>query len=144
MRSHYSDVIMSKMAFQITCVSIVYSNICSEVDQRKPQSSASLAFVWGIHRWPVNSLHKRPVTRNMFPFDDVIIQYEVWSFWPNIRFTRQYRLVLIVDDGDISPSAFCCHLNAFDIWKNPYTREKYIPTGKISELENRGALSRNK
>ena len=37
------------------------------------QSSASLAFVRGIRRWPVNSPHKRPVTRKMFPFDDVIM-----------------------------------------------------------------------
>ena len=29
--------------------------------------------MWGIHRWPVNSSHKRPVTRKMLPFDDVII-----------------------------------------------------------------------
>ena len=41
--------------------------------QRKHQSSASLAFVRGIHRWPVNSLHKWPVTQKMFPFDDVIM-----------------------------------------------------------------------
>ena len=33
----------------------------------------SLAFVWGIHQWPVNSLHKGPVTREMFPFDAVIM-----------------------------------------------------------------------
>ena len=30
-------------------------------------------FVLGIHRWPVNSPHKGPVTRKMFPFDDVIM-----------------------------------------------------------------------
>ena len=41
--------------------------------QRKYQSSASLAFVWGVHRWPVNSPHKWPVTRKMFSFDDVIM-----------------------------------------------------------------------
>ena len=40
---------------------------------RKHQSSASLAFVRGIHRGPVNSPHKWPVTRKMFPFDDVIM-----------------------------------------------------------------------
>ena len=67
---HYSDVIMSAIASQITGVSIVYSNVCSDVDQRKHQSSASLAFVRRIHRWPVNSPHKRPVKRKMFPFDD--------------------------------------------------------------------------
>ena len=36
----------------------------------------SLAFVWGIHRWPVNSQHKRPVTRKMFPFDNIIMSPE--------------------------------------------------------------------
>ena len=51
------------MASQITRVSIVYSTVCSGADQRKLQSSASLAFVGGIHRWPVNSPHKRPVMR---------------------------------------------------------------------------------
>ena len=59
----YSDVIISAMASQITCVSIVYSAVCSDADQRKHQSSASLAFVRGIHRWPVNSPHKGLKTR---------------------------------------------------------------------------------
>ena len=72
-RSHYGDVIISAMASQITSVSSVYSTVCSGVDQRKHQSSASLAFVWGIHRWPVNSPHKVQVTWKMFPFDDVIM-----------------------------------------------------------------------
>ena len=71
--SHYSDVIMNPMASQITGVSIVYSAVCLGADQRKQQSSASLAFVRGIHRSPVNSPHKGPVTRKMFPFDDVIM-----------------------------------------------------------------------
>ena len=70
---HYCDVIMSAMASQITSVSIVYTTVCSGADQRKHQSSALLAFVRGIHRWPVNSPHKGPVTRKMFPFDDVIM-----------------------------------------------------------------------
>ena len=71
--SHYSDVIMSTMASQITGVATVCSNVCSGADQRKHQSSASLAFVRGIHRWQVNSPLKGPVTRNMFPFDDDIM-----------------------------------------------------------------------
>ena len=41
--------------------------------KKKHQSSAPLACVKGIHRWPVNSPHKGPVTRKMFPFDDVIM-----------------------------------------------------------------------
>ena len=74
---HYNDVIMGTIACQITSLPIVYSIVYSVADQRKHQSSASLAFVWGIHRSPVNSLHKWQVTWKMFPFDDVIMQY-----WP--------------------------------------------------------------
>ena len=81
---HYSDIIMGAMASQITSltvvfptvitsITIVYSIVNSGADQRKHQSSASLAFVRGLHRGPVNSPHKGPVTRKMFPFDDVII-----------------------------------------------------------------------
>ena len=70
---HYGDVIMDAIAFQITSLTIVYSTVYSDVDQRKHESSASLAFVRGIHRRPVNSSHKRPVTRKMFQFDDVIM-----------------------------------------------------------------------
>ena len=63
---------------QVTSLTIVYSTVDSGVDQRKRQSSASLAFAWGIHRWPVNSPHKGPVTRKMFPFDDAImIVYDI-------------------------------------------------------------------
>ena len=64
--------IMDAMASQISSLTIVYSTVYSGADQRKYQSSASLAFVRGIHRWPVNSPHKWPVTRKMLPFDDVI------------------------------------------------------------------------
>ena len=52
---HYNDVIMSSMVSQITSLTIVYSTVYSGADQRKHQSSASLAFVRGIHRWPVIS-----------------------------------------------------------------------------------------
>ena len=70
---HYNDVIMGTIASQITSLTIVYSTVYWDADQRKYQSSASMAFVRGIHRGPVNSPHKWPVTRNMFPFDDVIM-----------------------------------------------------------------------
>ena len=69
---HYIDAIMSVMASQIASVLIVYPTVCSGADQRKHQSSASLAFARGIHLWPVNTPRKGPVTRKMFPFDDVI------------------------------------------------------------------------
>ena len=66
---------MVTMASQITSLTIVYSTVYSGADQRKHQSSASLAFVRGIHRGSVNSPHKWPVTRKMFPFDDVIMKH---------------------------------------------------------------------
>ena len=71
--THYNDVIMRAIASQITNLTIVYSTVYSGADQRKHESSASLAFVRGIHRGPVNSPHKWPVTRKVFPFDDVIM-----------------------------------------------------------------------
>ena len=79
--THYNDVTMGAIASQITSLTIVYSIVYSDADQRKHQSSASLAFVRGIHRGPVNSPHKWPVTRIMFPFDNVIMSTH--SFHPN-------------------------------------------------------------
>ena len=70
---NYSDVIMSTMASQITGVSSVCSTVCSGTGQIKLQRSASLAFVRGINRRPVNSPNKGTVARKMFPFDDVIM-----------------------------------------------------------------------
>ena len=68
---HYNGVIMSATASQITSVSRVYSYAYSGADQRQHLSSASLAFVRGIHRGVVNSPHKESVTRKMFLFDYV-------------------------------------------------------------------------
>ena len=68
---------MGAIASQITSLTIVYSNVYSDADQRKHQSSASLALVLGGHRGPGISPHKRPVTRKIFPFDDVIIASQV-------------------------------------------------------------------
>ena len=67
---HYSDVIMGMMASQVT-----KSTVYSGADQRKHQPP-SLAFVRGIHRWPVNSPLKWPETREMFPFNDVIMRFQ--------------------------------------------------------------------
>ena len=72
----YSYVIMSTMVSQITSVLTVCSTVCSGAVQRKYQSSGSLAFVRGIHQWPVDSSHKGPVTQKMFPFDDVIMKMQ--------------------------------------------------------------------
>ena len=97
---------MSAVASQITGVLIVYSTVCSGADQRKHQSSASLAFVWGIHRGPVNSPHKWPVTRKMFPFDDVIIKISR-LFMDNLQLPKyggaigKYLAAYLDDNSDV-------------------------------------------
>ena len=70
---YYNDVKMCAIASTITGLTIVYSTVYSGADQRKHQSSVSLVFLWGSHRWPVNSPDKGPVTWKMFPFDNVIM-----------------------------------------------------------------------
>ena len=95
-KNYYDDVMISAMASQIISFAIVYPSVYSGADQRKHQSSASLAFVRGIHRWPVNSPHKGPVTQKMFPFDDFImsrkhlIRATMCSSHCNIPYTSIY------------------------------------------------------
>ena len=84
---------MSTMASQITSLTIVYSTVYSGADQRKHQRSATLGFVREIHRWPVNSPHKGPVTRKMFPFDDVIME--------DVRKAKTYSKSVIAE-GNLS------------------------------------------
>ena len=95
---------MTVMAYQITSLTIVYSTIYSGANQRKNQSSAPLAFVRGIHRWPVNSPQKGPVTRKMFSFEDVVmlLHYQLncmrwesntqqWSLAPSFVIVVEYQ-----------------------------------------------------
>ena len=79
MKMHYDDLIMGTMASQITSLTIVCSTVSSDPDQRKHQSSVTLAFVWGMHQWLVNSPHKWPVMRKMFQFDDVIMELKIFQ-----------------------------------------------------------------
>ena len=94
---HYNDVTMSPMASQITSLTFVYSTVYSGLDQRKHQSSASLAFVRRIHRGPVNSPQKRPVTRKMFSFDDVIM----WGHLLMLMIWHYFDITGGVFQGDI-------------------------------------------
>ena len=96
---HYCDVKMGVMASQITSHTIVYSTVYSGANQRKHRSSTSLAFVWGIHRWPVNSPHKGPVTRKMFPFDYVIMHYQV-------HLAIDTKVTLMVMNDQLTPLSF--------------------------------------
>ena len=85
---------MSEIASQITSLTIVYSTVYSVADQRKHQSYASLVFVRGIHRRPVNSPHKGPVTWKMFPFEDVFVR-GIHRPQVNSRHKGQWRGALI-------------------------------------------------
>ena len=87
---HYNGVILSGMTSKITSITIVCSNVYSGMDQRKHKSSVSLAFVRGIHRSPVNSPHKGPVTRKMFPFNNVIMY--LMSSFTQLHFGRPLSL----------------------------------------------------
>ena len=107
---------MSPMASQITSLEIVYSTVYSSSDQRKHHSSASLAFVRRIHRGPVNSPHKRPVTRKIFSFDDVIMimsmpsgddprhQRSGWLLWSNCEEPSHSRISTQIAQRIIIPS----------------------------------------
>ena len=110
---HYSDVTMGAMASQITSLTIVYPKVYSGEDQRKHQSSASLAFVRGMHRWPVYSPHKWPVTRIFFPFYDVIIEY-MYMCYTLTEFSHLERKTIRM----ISGSGFGNHIHL--LWKNLY------------------------
>ena len=87
---HYSDVTTGAMASRITSFTIVYKTDYSSADQIKHQSSASLAFVRGIHRWPVYSPHQWPVTQKMFSFGDIIMSIAC-------RHAKDIKLGLIVN-----------------------------------------------
>ena len=89
---HYSDGIMGEMASQITSIKIVYSAVYSG---RKHKSSASQAFVRGIHLWPVNSPHKGPVTGKTFPLDDVIMLRRIPSQRPSNAELWFFSLLLV-------------------------------------------------
>ena len=84
---HENDVIMGAIASQITSLAIIFSTVYFDTDQRKHQNSASPAFCRGIHQRPVNSPHKWPVTRKMFPFDDVI------KYWTDMVFFHRYAIL---------------------------------------------------
>ena len=114
MSSHYNDVTMSAITSQITSLAIVYSTVYLGSDQRKHQSSVSLAFVRGIHRVPVNSPHKGPVTRKMFPFDDVIM----WKIAANLFRARCVTCLIYFRHNHYAVFMFNMSLNRLNrrIW----------------------------
>ena len=95
---------MGAMASQITSLTIVYSTVYSGANQRKQQSSASLASVLGIHRWPVNSPHKGPVAQKCF-YLMTSSWHQNWNHqhWSHMTF-GEYRpdstVLLVVSEHD--------------------------------------------
>ena len=90
---------MSAMASKITSLTIVYSTVYSGAVQRKHQSSASLAFVRGIHRWPVNSPHNSPVTRKMIDYVIMtlytpFLHQMIWTYYVQNCF-RIYIIIFV-------------------------------------------------
>ena len=118
---------MGTVASQITSLTIVYTTVYSDADQSKHQSSASLAFVWGIHRRPVNSPHKWPVTRKMFPFDDVIMIRDLLCFvvvWLVFNLTISFR---VTQQAPCYSHAYPPHCQ----WSSP---EEYGQMGEMNPL----------
>ena len=93
--AHCSDVILSTMGIKSTASRLfIQAQIKGNI-----KVPASLDFLGAIHRWPVNSPHKGPVTRKMFPFDDAIMirlgrrqWYDKCRVW-NVGTTCELRLV---------------------------------------------------
>ena len=82
-------------------VSIVYSTVCSGTDQCKHQSSASLAFP-----------HKGPVTREIFPLDDVIMDASFIVVVVVIFLTYEYRLYIVefINVDHLTSMCYHCYL----------------------------------
>ena len=132
---------MSTIASLITSLTIVYSTLYSDADRRKHQSPASPAFMRGIHRWPVHSPHKRPVTRKMFPFDDVIMEirlrYTPQVFVCNILCTYIFQHHL--PDTCAGKKEYCpVDTKAYTIWwRNTAIRRKNVFGGCRNRYGNK-------
>ena len=75
---HYNDVIMSAMGSQITSLAILYSTVYLRCKSKKTSKLRVIGLCPGNS--PVISPHKRPVTRKMLPFDDVIMLINVYGY----------------------------------------------------------------
>ena len=134
---HYSDIIMSTMASQITAISIVSSDVFSGADQRKHQCSLSLVFVMGIQHKQVDSPHNGPVMQKMFPFYDITmamgLHYHVHTWvlshlpWNNYYLILSY-LIVITRGVLTSEVPGVCSSNADSIWQiRSATERRFSP-----------------
>ena len=102
--SHYNDVIMTTMASQITSITFVYSTVYSDSKSKKSSKLRVTGLCVGNSPRLVNCPHKWPVTRKMFPFDDVIMIRAKWSLFCRRRF--QMHFLQQIDDFDSNITEF--------------------------------------
>ena len=137
---------MGTIASQITSLTIVYPNVYSEADQRKHQSSASLAFVWGIHRGPVNSLHKWPVTLKMVPFDHVIMYSPVLDLWGTFTGYQASRKTASFKQGRGIHSYKSPSSNKLmyygSLWGSKFTNDIWLLKYWVNALDHYAMISR--
>ena len=112
---------MGAMAPPITSRTNVFSSFYTGADHRKHQSSASLAFVRGIQGWPVNSPHKGPVTRKMFPFDAVIMSYVT----PSLEWISAFILWCLLVLDLLDPSSQSIFLPSYCFCKMLTNKKKW-------------------
>ena len=119
--SHYNDVIMSAMASQITSPTALYSTVYSRRRSRKTSKLRVTGLCVGKSPGPVNSPHKGPVTRKMFPFDDVIMCFHLMTSslscgWP-IATEFVFGSCILNWKGHIrsSPKTIACSFGLRDI-----------------------------
>ena len=125
------------MTYQITSLMTAYSIIYSGADQRKHRSFASLAFVRGIHRWPVNSPHKGPVTRKIFSFDDVTTA--IWRCRnPFSQWRRICQWKLLPSAKILCHSAVVIQGPVLLLWHDPFAR--LLANGSAAFIESCAAI----
>ena len=147
---------MNAIASQITSLTIVYSIVYSHADQRKHQSSASLAFVRGIHRGLVNSPHKWPVTRKNVSIwwrhhgvlgSSPTLGWRLRNQLPSFHYFPVFKIIKtfiiktlvtywISSSWQVFPRLRCCDTCQILMWLNNLTgtvmRSKIHPTEKLT------------
>ena len=123
---HYHNIIISAMASQFTSDSSDCSTVCSDAEQRNHQSSAPLAFVRGIHRWPVNSAHNEPVTLKLFPFYHGYMSIGPYPFLEPLKACYYSRRMSLITPPRIAACCLRFRIVSLDMQKRKQTH--YILT----------------
>ena len=113
---------MSAIASQITSITIVYWTVDSDADQRKHKSSASLGFWAGNSPGTGEFPHKWPVTRKIFPFDDIMwmlshtappMQFMSWSTMTKFNLLEWFNICSVLHISGFSLSILCIILSFY-------------------------------